>query len=438
MYRRVGLLRKTKKISMKELAKGIVSYSHLSNFECGRYNLSEDIMVSLSNKLQVPQEYLINYDEFDYEFNQKLIKFEKDIREKLLSEAKYTMDIIIKDYPFINSILQEIQFLILKCYFYINIEKNESAMKIFNDFINFMLIDENDIYRFSQNIVEIYFYLKGKLNYYNKDYIDSYYNYTIQLLYITNNISKANTFYEIAITLCCIGELNNSVYYAEKALNIYLKELKWEDLSLTYNLIGFIYYKNNEIILAQGYYNKSLKIAKKFGLKNIQAEIYYNLALIHKLHKNYDEALKSLYKSLEISNKSNTILKKIYFCIIQVYIESNVIDKAEIKLKQVYKLQIDERDDYILKLLEAEIFLLKYDYIYHEKYIEESLKFFYRNNDWEIVKKICLKLSEYYANSRKYKKACNYYKILCNLENIKNNDILKKQAEIKQSLNLYK
>src|SRR5699024_1425678 len=268
-----------KQVSRQELAEGIVSYSHLSNLEVGRYNLSNDILECFSTKLEVPETYLTGYNSFSYNLHEKLVKFETHIRNELFDESRAVLCEIKENYPFINSVYQESHFFILCCYYYIEKGDIQKAENIFHKDLNFYINEKDDIQLLSKDILEVYFYIKAKLSYYNKDYAKSYEYYNKQAAYAGDKISKAHIYYNIAQIQCEFMRILSAIHYAEKALDIYISELKWLRICSTYNLIGFIYYKSYEPHLALGFFKKSLNIAKRFRLLSLEAEILYNIGL---------------------------------------------------------------------------------------------------------------------------------------------------------------
>lgn len=52
---RLKKLREAKNMDRHEMAKGIVSYSHLCNIEAGRFEPSKEILIAMARKLKVPE-----------------------------------------------------------------------------------------------------------------------------------------------------------------------------------------------------------------------------------------------------------------------------------------------------------------------------------------------------------------------------------------------
>ncbi|MFX0561471.1 helix-turn-helix domain-containing protein, partial [Tepidibacillus infernus] len=69
---RIKKLRESLGIKRKDFASGVISYSHLSNIEVGKNGASEEILIAIEKKLNVPKEYLTRYKDIDHDLETKL------------------------------------------------------------------------------------------------------------------------------------------------------------------------------------------------------------------------------------------------------------------------------------------------------------------------------------------------------------------------------
>jgi HTH-type transcriptional regulator, quorum sensing regulator NprR len=110
---RIKYLRQKNNLSLEVLAKGIVSLSHLSNIEAGRYIASEEILSPLTKSLKVPQPSLTGFTQKDSKLETLLNKLSYKIHTNL-EETNEILDEISTSYEFINSPILEYYYLAMK------------------------------------------------------------------------------------------------------------------------------------------------------------------------------------------------------------------------------------------------------------------------------------------------------------------------------------
>src|SRR5690625_225895 len=87
------MLRKNARMSQKELAKGIISVSHLSNLEANRYKASIETIELLAKRLNVLSSYLINYSKENDILRERIISLKEGIILNLGNVNKIINDI---------------------------------------------------------------------------------------------------------------------------------------------------------------------------------------------------------------------------------------------------------------------------------------------------------------------------------------------------------
>lgn len=116
---------------------------------------------------------------------------------------------------------------------------------------------------------------------------------------IENTQAKYKRIYEKAIQFKELGDLNETMTLAKQLIDMNPNDWRgWE-------LAGRVYYNNNEMKLAQNYYDKAIQIGK-----NTPASVYYNLGLAQTALGKYVEAFRSYQSSLNILPSYDLPLKK--------------------------------------------------------------------------------------------------------------------------------
>jgi tetratricopeptide (TPR) repeat protein len=407
--KRISKIRKSLNLTQGHVAEGVVSPSHYSNLESGRYDPAEDILVLIAKKLNVPPEYLTMFDQVNEQLETVLLDFKKYIFTNL-EQAHKVFELIRKNYPYIASIYQETLFYLLSGCYYARANNIEKTITIFqNELIP--LIDDSKVETFSKDFRELYYYLKGRIHYQQKEYIQSYESYLQQLPLIEDPIMKANNFYNLSMSCLKLNDFNRAVSFGKEALNIYLYENKWIDTADLYNLLGVIYWEKGELNEAGIHLMKALELAKQFDLQNNIERIYHNLGLVYKENGDIDKALSHLSMSLSHKKKagSKTILLT-YRSILLLFIGQGLYSEAK-KLLIEAKTYCKVPDDHIfLRVISGKISYGENKKEEYEYCIKEAIDFFKDTSGWKHVRTLSEELALHYERERKYKLATIYLK----------------------------
>ena len=132
--RRIAYARKKNKLTQTDFAKKIhVSSSHLGNIETGKYQASNDIILLMSQSMDVPISYFLNWDKVN-EVTAEIIKLLfKAILNNDLDEAKQLLKSLK---PPIDCIQQEITISMLKAVYYIKKKKITKALEIEEEYLS--------------------------------------------------------------------------------------------------------------------------------------------------------------------------------------------------------------------------------------------------------------------------------------------------------------
>ncbi|WP_226086716.1 helix-turn-helix transcriptional regulator [Mesobacillus sp. S13] len=291
---RIKYIRTRSKLSLSDLGRGIVSATHLSNIERGRFNPSDEILASLSERLNVRLGYLTNYNKFDSEIQDLLV----NLLDSLIlgsPDAKLTVDKLSQK-P-INNILQETIFLMLiSCYKYkckLNPIEEENQLSFYE-------IDK--ISSLDPLLIKSFYYYKGQKHFYKGNYNNSlrYFNELIKLTYSSKEYSFL--LYNLALLEYYSKFYIRAAKSAEKALSYSLSAHNWEVSFDIYNLLMVIHWEDKDLEIAKEYGSKALEIGE---IKNYSEchRVYHNLGSIHLEEGSLDLAVDFLNKSISLKNK---------------------------------------------------------------------------------------------------------------------------------------
>jgi hypothetical protein len=126
------------------------------------------------------------------------------------------------------------------------------------------------------------------------------------------------------------GELDTSLDYYQKSLEIRKKLNNDTEIAHSYNNIGIIYFSKGELDSALDYYQKALELRKKVGNDIYVAHSYNNIGIIYFSKGELDIALDYYHKSLEIRKKlgNNIEIAKVYNNIGKIYVSKGELDAA--------------------------------------------------------------------------------------------------------------
>lgn len=396
---RLKYLRTLKKLSLAELGKGIVSPTHLSNIENGRFNPSDDILSSISGKLKVELSYLTNHDKFDPVIQKSLDEL---LNSLIINSVESKLIIDILSETVINNILQETIYLMLvTCYKYKNnlIAENEQNQLSFYEIDSINLTDPL--------LTKSYYYYQGQIHFYQGDYKKSLVFFD-KLIKITHS-EHVNLFllYNLALLEYRSGFYIRAAKSTEKALDKSLKTHNWEVSLDLYNLLTVICWKSRDTELAKNYAFKALEIGQIHNSQECH-RVYHNLGCIILEEGVVEEAISFLKKAIvfkeKIGVKTFSSKRKLLNCYLSLSDENNF--KA--LFNELVDLIKTEKENIILRYYNA-IYLKEFglgDYIS----ILEELVPLLKTNDLTKEYSYCLKeLSKHYEEKKYYKISLSYY-----------------------------
>ncbi|WP_249260770.1 tetratricopeptide repeat protein [Virgibacillus pantothenticus] len=256
-----------------------------------------------------------------------------------------------------------------------------------------------------------YYYLGGR-NLLDENPLESLRYYKIVLNNTDSPSFKGIINYNIGLSYFKVNKLEESLTYIKKASESYLLENKQKELADTFNLMGTVYIKKEELSVASKYLELGLKIAQQYEYTSVKSRILHNLAIINKRNEELSSAINLLEKSLSLKVDINNII------ITAIELIEVLIIKKEVRKAQHYINKI-EQDINKLSPINFHKFLLIRGKVYLktgnlEQYIKDydaALDFFLEKEIWKYIKLYTEEYGDTLFKYRKYKKASEVYKL---------------------------
>jgi signal transduction histidine kinase/DNA-binding response OmpR family regulator/Flp pilus assembly protein TadD len=99
------------------------------------------------------------------------------------------------------------------------------------------------------------------------------------------------------------GDLKKAEEYSLKALDIFLQHHITRSAGYAQDNLGYLYRKLNKLELAEKYHQQALDLRLKENDTEALIQSYAQIALVHKARKQYDKAIASIKKSMELQEK---------------------------------------------------------------------------------------------------------------------------------------
>ncbi|MFO1441919.1 helix-turn-helix transcriptional regulator [Bacillus sp. Bva_UNVM-123] len=413
--RRVLFIRKKKGVSQKELAKAIISVSHLSNLESGRYSVSIETLHLLSKRLEIPPSFLMN----ELKMNKEFINLLEKALDDIISSVEKGIETINSIPRQFEDLFYEISYYLLVGCLYYKSNKLEKAKlneaENFPDLSSFIQIETTPEY-----FKKIYFYYKGIKNYRNNQ-LDASLNYYHQLIELSlSEQVKAGINYNLSLIYYKKLNLFKALKYADISLERYTDCGHWENVVALNNFLGGLYSEVNLYEDSLAHLNKALHLAEQLKLIKIVAMTYHNKGLLYKSQGILNLAIAEFNKSLKLKEKHklpNVALT--IFEIISVYTLLNKQTQVKSLLKKCATYISSDYENHKLQSLKADNELIEGREDHFVKLKEKSLEFFLEKGFVQDAIGINKSLGDYYFQRKKYKSAALYYKSELTIKSMK-------------------
>lgn len=163
---------------------------------------------------------------------------------------------------------------------------------------------------------------------------------------------------QLGLTFMSIGQFNTAEEYHKKALQFLSKIPKKESVHLItfFNLVSNYCYKPDSKS-AKIYLDKASELLHTFPNSRHFANYYYQESMYHTTTQDYDNALKSLDKGIEIAKekKQFKLLHMLYFRVYNVYLMQKKYDKARLQLEHILEENILSKESVNRKITYSQL-----------------------------------------------------------------------------------
>jgi len=405
---RIQKLREEKRLSQKEASFGVISTSHYSNVECGRFVPSEDVLHLLADRFEVPVAYLLDSEKYDPVLQSLLEEYEELLSQETDHISRFTTKHAAK-FTYIPSLLQESTFNVLK---YIDLvragEIKQAQIHYTKEIIH---LSKTDI-ETNKPLLKNYLYISGLYCYFNKNYRQSI-SYSKAILELAREEeTMAKAFYNMSLALFQLYDYADALDYVNKAQQQYINLHNWKAACDCYNLAATIFVEQNKISEANKQIQKGFSVLGD-TVSETSAKLYHNLAYIQFREKNYYDALKTINQCIELKQKvrsKNLIIS--YTLKISILFHLEDFKAIQGNLQQLQQFNLQERESIQLRYMESKMYFAVREFPLYERKMQGCIQYFRKNEEWKLLKEAARHLSLYYANHKKYKLA-HQYQDLC-------------------------
>lgn len=409
---RIRKIRILKGFSREYIYNGIVSNSHYSNIEKGRFQPPLEVLKLLAERLEVPVLYLSNLYEEDEQIERIIKAIVQYIKDYKLKEAKELLAQHEKQLTYVFSIWQELEINFVRFDLFIKFHQYKDAERLFDQEIQNMIHiqDVPPEYRYQ------YFKTYGTYYLMKRDFHESLRHYERALNYANTIEDEIPIHYNLAICYYNLNTLEKACDYLEKALHYELHTQNWISAVHSYNLFGVLFHEKKDYKEAEKYYKYGIALSDLIQLKEVLVigKLYHNLGLIYFEQGIYEEAEKILLYCIELrENGAETDLAKTVYLLIQTYVKQQKIGQARALLDKheaiiPYALQVFSL---------AKIAHQQEEYESFEENIVQAIQCFEKEAEDVYLLEALDYYIAYLEGKRKYKQS---YELLVKYVNVKN------------------
>lgn len=408
--KRVKNIRESQGLAQEDVFKGIVSNSHYSNIETGRYKAATETLKLIAGRLGVPKDYLISTNLDCSETQSLLDEFEVLVEIGSIKDTNSFLELNKDKLEYIPSLKQEAYYKLLTFLHLLNSNKYNEALDLF---LRYPMEDIQSTFDVKQK--RIYLYANG-LYYYLISSHKSSIDFFKELLKISDDTSiyQPKVLYNIAMSLYFTYKFSESIDYAKAAKLLYLKLHEWEKVGDCYNLLVVLNREINNYPIAETYLEKGFNIAKPDSFE-LKAKLFHNASLLYFDQQRYKEALENVNKSIEIK-KEHSIPGIFVSYKLKLNILLNIDDLSLLNktLKIAYEFINTEIQEAQYLYIKAKKHYFQGELDLYEFNIEKAIKILQGQKCWKELRTVAEDYSLFLENNKRYKKSLEIQKI-CNL-----------------------
>lgn len=409
--RRIKYVRQLRGLSQSELSVGVVSSTHLSNIESGKYVPSQDILVLFADKLEVDKDYLCEYEKHDQAFIDQVIELKDAVIrgdgprvENLIHHLESQEDKVVQGMysELLYTLIKGAHFMKKGCH-------SEQLISI--QLLVSLYIKEGEKLD-DPVLLAFYDYYYGLYHFQHNHIQQSLKHYYRLVAHTQDELEKGLFFYNISLLHKQNREYYKAIEVAKECLDVFQHKLEWNQLGETYNIIGVIHWDMNECETAMEYLLKGEKIVSMTNNEKLKSRIQHNCGLINKQLGDYEAAIYYFRKSIEtkVANGDMHNIVLPYRSLIGSLIDRGKIDEAKIVLDHARQHCQTKQDQHYLKELEAFIFEKEGRFKEFESGMNDLIQELEESACHYKLKGLYERLGDYYYKNRKYKLAAYYMK----------------------------
>lgn len=408
--KRLRYIRVKNNLSQEKLARGIISISHLSNLESGRYSASEETIRFLAKKLKVKESYLLECFTPDENLDDQLSK----LFITILTDVSNTPKILEPIREPINCIYQEWTYYYLTCSYYYKVNELDKAKDLEEKTLTYFISESDDIAEYPQILKQAYYYYKGISAYRNNLLELSYQSFNKLTVFLQSKKMYADIQYNLALISYQLADYFKAKKHSDLANEIYIQIGDLDKQADTHNFLGTIYCETYMFKDSLRELNKAMKFAKTLNISYLESRILHNKGLVYRgLGKNA-KALEMFLDSYRLKVKMNSenivvTIGELMEC--QISLGKYTETKQLVRTASQY--MKTESDYHLLNSIKGNIDLHEGNESGFIKKKTDALNYFMQNN-LKYAKGIAKELGDYYFENNKYKNAATYYKMELN------------------------
>ncbi|NYF23767.1 helix-turn-helix transcriptional regulator [Sporosarcina sp. JAI121] len=411
---KVGHLIRAERIrqQMKQLvlAKGICTPSYLSKIERNLIFPSEDIVTLLFNRLGIdPSKLQKNDQQTEIDFEKMLeTSYKEVITNRDANFTKQKLEYLETHNPLFENQTLYYTYLLIMLRFRIMVGRNLDERKK----------EIDDLEELSKDFTprQTYLYkLNTAIYYYSTENRNKSIEYFEDVLLLVDDISleaweKAELNYMIGVVYTADSRIFTTIDYIRSALDYFRENFLMKRVLDCYVLIGITRKKSEQFQEALESYLKAMQICDEFNMDLEKGIIYHNIGSLYGTMGNSEDAIKYYKKSIEYKSEEDIPLISV-LCLVVEYSKVNnkklVIDWCNEGLSMFSQLKDKNLTSYfhhfnIFKSLHSDQGL-------SVEITEDAIDYFKSIEDFQYIHKYSIALAEWYYKNRKYKLSAIYY-----------------------------
>lgn len=409
--RRIKYVRQLRGLSQSELSVGVVSATHLSNIESGKYVPSKDILVLFAERLGVEEDYLFNYDQKDQTIIDLIVELKGAV---IIGDAPRVGNLLDRleslEKQVVKGMYTELLYALIKGAHLMKTGGNSDELSSIQLLVNLYVKEDEKID--DAVLLSFYDYYYGFYHFQHNHLQKSLKHYNRLVAQTHDELEKGLFFYNISLLHKHNREYYKAIDAAKECLDVFQKKLEWDRLGETYNMIGAMHWEMDECETAMEYLLKGEKIVSMTNNEKLKSRIHHNCGLINKQLGDYGAAIYYFRKSIETKIESGDLHNIVlpYRSLIGSLIDRDKIEEAKLVLDHAREHCQSEQDQYFLKELEAFIFEKEGRFEDFERCMNDLIKELEKRDYHFKLKGLYERLGDYYYKNRKYKLAASYMK----------------------------